>query len=124
MKHVLILAVLFASFGANALSKQITQEFYEQMSNHSLCVAAATYTKNDAVSNEMTNYMYEKLDLYADGEYLSNTKRGFMIGYSVGMSQAVFGQLYKQQGEPKGLDIRNFAEMVWNKMCKNLHLKY
>ncbi|WP_321463159.1 hypothetical protein [uncultured Vibrio sp.] len=123
MKYSVILATLFISFGAQALSKQTTQEFYEQMSNHSLCAAAATYTNDDAASNQITNYMYEKLDFYANGEYLSNTKRGFMVGYSVGMSQAVFGQLYKQQGEPKGFTIKDFAEMVWGKMCKNLELK-
>ncbi|MBE3659316.1 hypothetical protein BOO92_22080 [Vibrio navarrensis] len=122
MKYFMILATLLVSFGAQALSKQNTQEFYEQMSKHSLCAAAATYTNNDSASNEITNYMYEKLDFYANGEYLSNTKRGFMVGYSVGMSQAVFGQLYKQQGEPKGIAIKDFAKMVWGKMCTNLEL--
>ncbi|MCW8330841.1 hypothetical protein MD588_18780 [Photobacterium sp. SDRW27] len=122
MYRFVLLATLLLSCRVYAISKQDNQEFYEQMGKHSLCAAIATYTNNNELHDQITNYMYDKLDTYVDSEYLSNTKRGFMVGYSIGMSQAVFGQLYTQQGKPQGVDIKSFAKIANARMCQNLKL--
>ncbi|WP_215407485.1 hypothetical protein [Vibrio gigantis] len=119
-KSILALSLVLISSNALALSKRDTQEYYEQMTPYALCASIAQTNNNDALSNELTNHMYDALDTFTDGEFLSNTKRGFMVGYVTGMSQAVFGQLYKMQGEPKGLTQKEFAKMAQNKMCGNL----
>ncbi|MCF7480145.1 hypothetical protein L3V31_00135 [Vibrio sp. J1-1] len=117
-KYIILLGSLFFSFNSFSLSKMDTQEYYEQMTPYALCAAIAKYNNDNLLHNKLTNHMYDSLETYTKGEFLSNTKRGFMVGYVSGMSQAVFGQIYKYQGEPQGLSQKEFASMAQKKMCK------